>query len=561
MKLPEQFINNMRVLLGEEYEKYERALEGERLFGLRVNTLKISCEEFERIAPFEIRKIPYIKNGYFYDGDAVQPAKHPYYFAGLYYLQDPSAMTPASRLPVKPGMRVLDLCAAPGGKSTELAARLAGEGILVANDISAKRAKALQKNIELFGVTNSLITTEYPDKLAGYFPSFFDCILIDAPCSGEGMFRKDPAMIKAWTPESNSQYAAMQEDIVKAALRMLKPGGYLLYSTCTFSPMEDEETVCKMLQMDPSLRVVDMEGYEGFAPGRPDMIEKKIRDLIGQNKNSSEDTDDRTDNIDESSIIEQIRKCVRIYPHRMDGEGHFLALLYRNKDDLADDSMRESTDGSYINSIVDGSVYQHDKKKKNNRSNNVGCDIKSSKSKSKNINGYGINGKPSKEEREIWEEFAGGISREFDISRIESHDGMLYYGVEGLPDVRGLKFIRSGLFLGECKKKRFEPSQTLAMAIKSDEYDNVINLPHNDGNIIRYLKGETLSIQSMESVKPGAVSHGSSKETDIRAEGSDSPVDVRDGTVLICVDGYPLGWGKKTGHTVKNKYHPGWRLM
>ncbi len=554
MKVPDQFKNNMETLLGEEYEKYERALEGVRLFGLRVNTLKISCEEFERIAPFEIRKIPYIKNGYFYDGDAVQPAKHPYYFAGLYYLQDPSAMTPASRLPVKPGMRVLDLCAAPGGKSTELAARLAGEGILVANDISPKRAKALQKNIELFGVTNSLITTEYPDKLAEYFPSFFDCILIDAPCSGEGMFRKDPAMVKAWTPESNSQYAAMQEDIVRAALRMLKPGGYLLYSTCTFSPMEDEATVLKMLQMDPSLRVVDMEGYEGFAPGRPDMVEAEIRDHIEEYDCRSEITDDPADN-DERSIMEQLKKCVRIYPHRMDGEGHFLALLHKNKDD----SMDDSTDNSYKKNTVNESIYQHDKKKKYNRSNNAGYDIKRSHSKS--INSYGLIGKLSKEERSIWEDFAAGISRKFDISRIESHEGMLYYSVDGLPDVRGLKFIRSGLFLGECKKKRFEPSQTLAMALMSDEYENVINLPHNDGNIVRYLKGETLSIQSMELIKPDTVSFGQSKGTDERADGSDSLVDVHDGTVLICVDGYPLGWGKKTGYTIKNKYHPGWRLM
>ncbi|MBQ7201127.1 MAG: RsmF rRNA methyltransferase first C-terminal domain-containing protein, partial [Eubacterium sp.] len=238
-------------------------------------------------------------------------------------------------------------------------------------------------------------------------------------------------------------------------------------------------------------------------------------------------------------------------------EGHFLALLYK----IQDDFMGESTDYSYKNNTVNESIYQHDKKKKHNRSNNVGYDIKSSHSKSKSINSYGLIGKLSKEERSIWEAFAAGISRKFDISRIESHEGMLYYGVDGLPDVRGLKFIRSGLFLGECKKKRFEPSQTLAMALRSDEYENVINLPHNDGNIVRYLKGETLSIQSMELIKPDTFSFGQSKGTDERAGGSDSPVDVHDGTVLVCVDGYPLGWGKKTGDIIKNKYHPGWRLM
>ena len=515
MILPVEFKNNMERLLGIEYESYERALESERLYGLRVNTLKISCEEFERIVPFEVRKIPYIPNGYFYDGVAVQPAKHPYYFAGLYYLQDPSAMTPASRLPVRPGMRVLDLCAAPGGKSTELAVKLAGEGLLVANDISPKRAKALQKNIELFGVANSLITTEYPDKLAGYFPAFFDCILIDAPCSGEGMFRKDPAMVKAWTPESNAQYAAMQEDIVRAALRMLRPDGYLLYSTCTFSPMEDEATVLKMLQMDPSLEVVEMDGYEGFAEGRPDMVE--LSECAGDEGSAG--------GTDEQSLSVQLKKCVRIYPHRMDGEGHFLTLLHKK-------AVRSDEDGQVSGLSEDIIVAKNKKKTK----------------------ASGVSSKLSKEEKAIWEEFSAGISRDFDASRIESHDGMLYYNVDGLPDARGLKFIRSGLFLGECKKKRFEPSQTLAMALKYEEFKNAINFSSKDDNIIRYLKGETVILQS--NPDDSAVTDSGDYNNDVR-----KPGDVGDGTVLICVDGYPLGWGKKNGNTIKNKYHPGWRLM
>ena len=189
MELPQKFCDEMRRMLGGEYEAYLSSMNDRRKYGLRVNTLKITVEEFERICPFEITKIPYVQNGYYYDGDEVQPSRHPYYFAGLYYLQDPSAMTPASRLPVDEGDTVLDLCAAPGGKATELAARLNRTGLLVANDISSKRAKALLKNIELFGVENSFIVTEYPAKLREYFTGFFDKILIDAPCSGEGMFR------------------------------------------------------------------------------------------------------------------------------------------------------------------------------------------------------------------------------------------------------------------------------------------------------------------------------------------------------------------------------------
>ncbi len=469
MQLSDEYLNRMKDLLGTEFPAYLGAFEKPRLYGLRVNTLKISTEEFEKITPFPIKKIPYIDNGYFYDGETYQPAKHPYYFAGLYYLQDPSAMTPASRLPVKPGNRVLDLCAAPGGKSTELAAKLSGRGLLVANDISVKRAKALQKNIELFGVTNSLITTEYPEKLAGYFQQYFDRILIDAPCSGEGMFRKDPDMIKSWDKDSPARYAAMQEDIVKHALPMLAPGGFLLYSTCTFSPLEDEETVMKILELDDDISLIDIDPYEGFAKGRPDVCCDGIKEL---------------------------EKCVRIFPHRMDGEGHFLALFHK----------ANTIDASEI------TEKKHSKNKRNNDHKN----------------------KLSKEEKILWEEYQKNQNKKLDPEKMESHDGMLFYGGD-LPDIKGLKFLRSGLFLGECKKKRFEPSQALAMALKKEDYNNTLDLSAADDRVIRYLKGETISVD----------------ETD----------EVRDGIVLICVDGYPLGWGKKQKSTLKNKYHSGWRLM
>ena len=187
MELPIAFCDEMKRILGEEYEAYLQSMQDQRKYGLRVNTAKIPVEQFKKISPFPLTPIPYVNNGFYYDGDTYQPAKHPYYFAGLYYLQDPSAMTPASRLPVEEGDAVLDLCAAPGGKATELAAKLRGTGLLVANDISSKRAKALLKNIELSGVENSFIVTEYPQKLASCLEGFFDKILIDAPCSGEGM--------------------------------------------------------------------------------------------------------------------------------------------------------------------------------------------------------------------------------------------------------------------------------------------------------------------------------------------------------------------------------------
>lgn len=466
MDLPEKFCDEMKRILGEEYEAYLDSMKERRKFGLRVNTAKISVEEFLKISPFSLTKIPYVHNGFYYEED-VQPAKHPYYFAGLYYLQDPSAMTPASRLPVSEGDTVLDLCAAPGGKATELAAKLNGTGLLIANDISSKRAKALLKNIELFGVTNSFIVTEYPAKLREYFTGFFDKILIDAPCSGEGMFRKEPSMVKAWEQNGPEFYRGLQEEILEQAIPMLKDGGMLLYSTCTFSPLEDEGSVEYLLSLDEELRLVEMEGYRGFVKGNPAFVNSENKEL---------------------------EKCVRIFPHKLDGEGHFLALFQKGE------KREEGT---------------HPPMRREKRT--------------------GLRG----EEKELFENFVRNCNCTFLNDRIESKNGMLYYMPEQLPKMRGLRFLRSGLFLGEIKKKRFEPSQSLAMALKAEEYKNVLNLSSFDERVFRYLKGETLSLDEQEAEK----------------------LTGKGGWCLVCVDGFPLGWGKQTGMVLKNKYHPGWRLL
>lgn len=486
MELPQKFCDEMRRILGDEYEAYRSSMNERRKFGLRVNTLKISVEQFEKICPFPITRIPYIENGFYYD-ETVQPSKHPYYFAGLYYLQDPSAMTPASRLPVGKGEAVLDLCAAPGGKATELAAKLGGTGLLVANDISSKRAKALLKNMELSGVENSLIVTEYPAKLRRYFTGFFDKILIDAPCSGEGMFRKDPAMVKAWEQNGPEFYSKLQREILEQALPMLKDGGMLLYSTCTFSPLEDEGTVEYALSLDERMQLVEMEGYTGFAAGNPELI---------------------------GSDNKELEKCVRMFPHRLDGEGHFLALL-RCGEERSDCSQG----GGNFAGGADASFGKNFPNRDDPESRKSGL---------------------RKEERALFESFAENMNRKFAYDRIESKNGMLYYMPQEMPDVRGLRFLRSGLFLGEVKKKRFEPSQSLAMALHAGDYKNVIDLSSDDDRVLRYLKGETLAL----------------REEDVAEAGNNAG-----GYVLVCVDGYPLGWGKLTGFTLKNKYHPGWRLM
>ena len=457
MNLPVAFIEKMKLLLGEEFEDYIKCYDEGRLYGLRVNTKKISVEEFKKICPFEIRPIPWIENGFYYDGDKVQAAKHPYYFAGLYYLQEPSAMTPANRLPVEPGDKVLDVCAAPGGKATELGAKLQGEGVLVANDISNSRAKGLLKNIEVFGIGNVLVLSEEPGKIEDYFPEYFDKILIDAPCSGEGMFRKDKKMVKAWEEHGPEFFAKIQRSIVTQAARMLKPGGMILYSTCTFDPEENEGTIEYLMEQYPEFIIKDIVPYEGFAPGKPEVTESKSEDF---------------------------KKTVRIWPHKLQGEGHYVALLQK---------------GEPVENTT----------------------VKESKGRTKKV------------PEEILE-FFKEVDWEMDWSRLEIYSEKVYYMPAGIPDVKGIRFLRTGLYLGDLKKNRFEPSQSLAMCLKKEEYKNTVNLDVNDARVIKYLKGETIDVDDI-------VSHKAK------------------GWQLVLVDGYPLGWGKLANGTLKNKYLPGWR--
>lgn len=462
IKLPEKFENKMKELLQDEYDDYLQCYDEPRYYGLRVNTNKISVEDFLKIAPWPLTPVPWIPNGFYYDGDKIQPSKHPYYFAGLYYLQEPSAMTPASRIPVEPGERVLDVCAAPGGKATELGAKLKGEGVLIANDISNSRARGLLKNLELFGIGNMMVISEEPGKLVEYFPEYFDKILIDAPCSGEGMFRKDKKMVKAWEEHGPEFFSKLQRSIITQAAAMLKPGGMILYSTCTFDPLENEKTVEYLLETCPEFKICEMEGYEGFCEGIPKYVE------------------------DHS---EEYRKTVRIFPHKMQGEGHYLALVKKGDDNT---------------------------ERKNEKT-----------AKPKN----GVKKLP-----EELEQFLKELAWDVDKSRLDIREERVYYMPENLPMLKGVRFLRSGLLLGEVKKNRFEPSQALAMCLKKEEYPRILDLPVSDDRVIKYLKGETLDVEDITSRK-------------------------EKGWYLVCVDGYPLGFGKLANQTLKNKYLPGWRWM
>ncbi len=247
MTLPRAFEERMRDMLSSEFEEYEESFKQPRWNGLRVNRLKMEAEQFYNEAPFSLEPVPWCENGFYYKREE-NLSRHPFYHAGLYYIQEPSAMSTASFLPVERGDRVLDLCAAPGGKSTELGGKLMGEGLLVSNDISISRTKALLHNIEMAGISNVLVLSEEPAKLVPRFRGFFDKILVDAPCSGEGMFRKDPAMIREWSEDKVALYGKIQKEIIVEAAKMLKPGGKLIYSTCTFAPDENEKTVEHLLR-------------------------------------------------------------------------------------------------------------------------------------------------------------------------------------------------------------------------------------------------------------------------------------------------------------------------
>ena len=298
MEFPKEFAARMRDMLGAEYEQFERAFSSDAEYGaVRINTLKRGARAAVEAKLGGAERVPWCADAYYCD-KSVLSGRHPYHAAGLIYFQEPSASAAVPMLGIKKGARVLDLCAAPGGKATQAAAALAGEGLLIANEIVPKRAKILSENIARLGIKNAVVTNETPERLAERFADFFDYIILDAPCSGEGMFRKEPRALQEWSAAHTEACALRQRHIADCAVKMLAAGGRLIYSTCTFAPCENEGTAAYILDRNPEMRLLPID-----APG--------LSDGCGEWVGSARD----------------LSYTKRIFPHRAHGEGHFFALF------------------------------------------------------------------------------------------------------------------------------------------------------------------------------------------------------------------------------------------
>lgn len=308
--LPEAFCSRMRGLLGEEYEAFIESYGQEPAKGLRLNRLKQAKEgtDWEAWAQalaaetgFSLERVPWARDGFYYQGSD-RPGKHPYHEAGVYYIQEPSAMAVVELLDPQPGERVLDLCAAPGGKTSHIASRLGGKGLLVSNEPHPSRAKILSQNVERMGMGGCVVVSHEPHELEEHFADFFDRIAVDAPCSGEGMFRKEEQAAGQWSPEQVAACARRQQEILDSASRMLRAGGRLVYSTCTFAPEENEGTVRQFLETHPQFQVEEVQGRPGLSSGCPQWLGL---------------SEDRLN----------LRATFRIFPHKARGEGHYIAVL------------------------------------------------------------------------------------------------------------------------------------------------------------------------------------------------------------------------------------------
>ena len=400
--LPNKFMENMKKQLPEsEWEAFFAVYEKKPYKGVRLNPLKGGRDELKSVLPMLKQPVAWEQNGYYTDEEKL--GNSPYHAAGLFYSQEPSAMCAAPLLEVQPFEKVLDLCSAPGGKGTQLACAMEGKGLIVLNEPVTSRAKILSQNVERMGIKNAVVTNELPETLSKKFIGYFDKILIDAPCSGEGMFRKNAEeALREWSEENVELCAKRQQYILDEGTKMLKVGGRLVYSTCTFAEAEDEGQVREYLKNHPEMRLIKQE---------------------------------------------------KLYPHKIEGEGHFAALFEKTARVEEWESRIKET-------------------------------------------------KPwcSHEAEKAYRDFEKSFFKERFAKRLYEANGILYELPENVFEWKGLQILRVGVRLGEVRNGRFEPSHSLAMCIQKSEIKNALDLEETDPRLEKYLRGET--------VEDGAISNG-----------------------------------------------------
>lgn len=429
----------MKQILGDEYPLFQKSLSEDEHKGFYINTLKddvVAHLDAKLIQPHE-----FIKDGYRYDFHQYLLGRHPYFDLGLYYIQDPAAMIVANVVDINKDDLILDMCAAPGGKSCAIAMKLDQNGLLVANDISPLRAKILSSNIERMGITNSIVTNSDPLRFPETLNNYFDKIFLDAPCSGEGMFRKTDKAIDTWSLDKVHECAHIQKNLLDKAYALLKKDGILIYSTCTYSLEENEDQVNYMIDRY-GMELLEIPLQPGMSPGI-----------------SSPGT-------------------VRMYPHHYQGEGQFIAVL-------------KKTSG----------------------------EISKTKPLKSNV---------TKEEAQLVEKFYQENLNLKTPMNLVSSNKHIYAIAPHFPKIDGVKILRTGLYLGECKKNRFEPSMSLARTLVKKEVKRSLDFPHDSKEVQDYMAGLTL------------------------------PAVGNKGYGVIFVDGYPLSFYKES-NMVKNLYPKGLR--
>lgn len=420
MNLPKDFTERMKNMLGEEYDDFEKAFSApDNHIAIRINTAKKGAKEAVLNVIGERENVAWCEDGYYADKSIIS-GNHPYHFAGLFYFQEPSAMSAVSALDIQPDDKVLDLCAAPGGKSTQAGARLGKGGLLVANEIVPKRANILAENVERFGIVNAIVTNESPDRLEKKFKGFFDKIIVDAPCSGEGMFRKEPQAADEWSIEHTVSCAKRQMHILESAEKMLADGGYIVYSTCTFAPCENEGVVDTFLAEHSDFEIAETPKLSMLDGG------------VGKWADTDRD----------------MSQTKRIFPHKHNGEGHFVALLKKN-------TLKSAKE-----------MIKNDKKPSGNLKNAV----------------------------ELYRKFENSaLTISLDGEFALFGDNLYLVPTAAATDLDKLKVVRAGLHLGVCKKGRFEPSHALCLALDGGDFANSVSYAYDSREINAYLHGETLT--------------------------------------------------------------------